>query len=84
MSVIDNAIKILNDNALLPEAAALENLCKSLESTDSAVRAAAAEEIRGLCQVRAYGDLNTSTMNGWQSNSLLEEVVTYADDAQKN
>ncbi len=84
MSVIDDAIEVLNDNAKLLEAQTLERLGIALESSDCAVRTSAAEELRGLCQLRAYGDLSIATMNGWQWNSLLEEVVAYANDALKN
>lgn len=82
MSVINDAIKVLNDNARMTEAQTLERLGKTLESSDSGARAAAVEELRGLCQVRAYGDLNISTMNGWQWNSLLEDVLKYAESKQ--
>lgn len=80
MSAIDDAIKVLSDNKRLREARTLERLREALETGDHAARAAAAEELRGLCQVRAYGDLNITTMNGWKWNSLLEAVVQYADD----
>ncbi len=80
MSAIDDAITVLDKNDLKTEAQTFERLQKALGSTDSSTRTTAIQELRGLCQVRAYGDLNISTMNGWQWNSLLERVVEDAEE----
>ena len=78
MSVITQVIYILRHESYLDEAIELEHMAVLLESDDEEQRTRAVKAIRGMCQVRAFGDLNISSMNGWKWNELLEKASKFA------
>lgn len=71
-------IRVLEENFFDEEANNLKRLLDQLHSDSVIDRRDASNEICGLCQVRAYGDLNIQTMNGWKWNDLLSKLKACA------
>ena len=82
-SAASKVITILRENSFEDEANRLASLVEDLFSEEDASRKQAVIEIQGLCQVRAYGDLKISSMNGWKWNSLLEKLADIARKKDK-
>ncbi len=74
----DQILSVLRENAFESQARQLEKLFAELNSDDQQLRSNAAEEIIGRCHIRAYGDLNIRTLNGWVWNTMLEKLGKYA------
>ena len=74
MSNIENAIEILKENGFQKEADELALLAIDLYSSDKEKILKAADKISGVCILRAWGDLNITTMNGWKWNALLDKI----------
>jgi len=71
-------ITILNDNSFKNEALRLEKSLNDIHSNNDDIKKSAIEEILGFCQIKAFGDLNIKTINGWEWNKMLEKLRKYA------
>ena len=73
-SNLESAIEILKENGFLNESDKLRSLSIDLYSEHSEKVLSAAREIEGFCRIKAWGDLNIKTINGWEWLSVLEKI----------
>lgn len=76
-NVIKTVVGQLHENNHVEEVLLLEKYLRSLESKDAEVRKVSAEEIRGLCNARALGDLYIENLDYNEWNMLLVELEKY-------
>lgn len=79
-SIQDQLIQTLKENNFKQWADQIEALIQLIEQGSNQDKVAAARDIQGLCTMRSLGDLNITTISGWEWNTLLEK---FNNDIQK-